>query len=93
MGRISLTHVFILALLSSGLFTYIPSFHIFISMIANVEAQKRCTEVLNPSSCLLAECKQECFQKYPSGVGQCIQSGGTPLQPTYECLCVYNCPL
>ncbi|MBA0848552.1 hypothetical protein Goshw_003733, partial [Gossypium schwendimanii] len=39
-------------------------------MIAKVEAQKRCTEVLNPSSCLLAECRQECFQKYPSGVGQ-----------------------
>nr|KJB12341.1 hypothetical protein B456_002G013100 [Gossypium raimondii] len=82
MGRISLTHVFILALL----FTVI-------SMIANVEAQKRCTEVLSPSSCLLVECKQECFQKYPSGVGQCVQSGGTPLQPTFECLCVYNCPL
>ncbi|TYH29478.1 hypothetical protein ES288_A01G014800v1 [Gossypium darwinii] len=82
MGRISVTHVFILALL----FTVI-------SMVFKVEAQKRCAEVLSPSSCLLAECRQECSQKYPSGVGQCIESGGTPFKPTYECLCVYNCPV
>ncbi|TYI95666.1 hypothetical protein E1A91_D01G013600v1 [Gossypium mustelinum] len=52
MGKISLTHVFILALL----FT------------ANVEAQKRCSKVLNPSRCLLAECRQECSEKCASGV-------------------------
>ncbi|KAB2095094.1 hypothetical protein E1A91_A01G012600v1 [Gossypium mustelinum] len=82
MGKISLTHVFILALL----FTVI-------SMVANVEAQKRCSEVLNPSGCLLAECRQECSEKYVSGVGECIGNGGTPLQPIYECVCVYDCPL
>ncbi|KAL1118130.1 hypothetical protein V6Z11_D01G011600 [Gossypium hirsutum] len=65
MGKISLTHVFILALL----FT------------ANVEAQKRCSKVLNPSGCLLVECRQECFEKCASGV------------PIYECVCIYNCPL
>ncbi|MBA0705195.1 hypothetical protein Goshw_013406 [Gossypium schwendimanii] len=37
-------------------------------MVANVEAQKRCSEVLNPTGCLLAECRQECSEKCASGV-------------------------
>ena len=52
----------------------------------------RCTEVLNPNSCDLATCKSMCFTKHKSNSGECQVNGGTPLKPTYKCVCYYNCP-
>ncbi|GMJ08607.1 low-molecular-weight cysteine-rich 12 [Hibiscus trionum] len=53
----------------------------------------RCQEVLDPSDCVLSDCKKMCYQKHQSMGGQCVEKGGTPAQPTYKCVCVYDCPL
>ncbi|KAG5582068.1 hypothetical protein H5410_052695 [Solanum commersonii] len=55
--------------------------------ISQVNAQHRCTEILNPTGCVLYDCKKECFEKH-NGNGLC-SSGGTIGQ--YVCTCVYNC--
>ena len=57
--------------------------------ISQVNAQHKCTKILNPKGCVLSDCKKECFQKY-DGNGLC-SSGGTIGQ--YVCTCVYNCNL
>ncbi|KAK1397780.1 hypothetical protein POM88_007643 [Heracleum sosnowskyi] len=52
-----------------------------------VDAQKRCTQVLDPNNCVLATCRQTCLAKY-NGNGMCVvKSGGQ----SYMCQCVYNC--
>nr|XP_016454145.1 PREDICTED: putative defensin-like protein 160 [Nicotiana tabacum] len=56
--------------------------------ITQVNAQKRCSVVLNPKGCVLFDCKKECSQKY-NGNGLCSSSGATIGQ--YICTCVYNC--
>ncbi|XP_060174626.1 defensin-like protein 163 [Lycium barbarum] len=57
--------------------------------ITQVNAQKRCSEILNPTGCVLYDCKKECFEKH-NGNGLC-SSGGAIGQ--YVCTCVYNCSL
>uniref|UniRef100_A0A3Q7IIE1 Uncharacterized protein n=1 Tax=Solanum lycopersicum TaxID=4081 RepID=A0A3Q7IIE1_SOLLC len=52
--------------------------------ISQVNAQHRCTKILNPKGCVLSDCKKECFQKYNEN-GLC-SSGGTIGQ--YVCTCV-----
>ncbi|XP_027767959.1 uncharacterized protein LOC114074301 [Solanum pennellii] len=49
--------------------------------ISQVNAQHRCTKILNPKGCVLSDCKKECFQKY-NGNGLC-SSGGTIGQYVY----------
>ncbi|OMO95312.1 S locus-related glycoprotein 1 binding pollen coat [Corchorus olitorius] len=81
MARFSPTHILIIALLLTVL-----------AMVPLIDAQKRCEEILNPTSCDLATCREQCFKKHNSNGGQCVVNGGTPAEPTYECLCVYDCP-
>ncbi|KAM3288818.1 defensin-like protein [Capsicum chacoense] len=67
------------------------SFLLIISValaINQVNAQSRCTEILNPNGCVLYDCKKECFQKR-NGNGLCSSAG----LGQYVCTCVYNCSL
>ncbi|CAN4118438.1 unnamed protein product [Withania somnifera] len=57
--------------------------------ISQVNAQKRCTEVLDPNGCVLDDCKKECFEKH-NGNGLC--SSGSAIGQ-YVCTCVCNCSL
>ncbi|XVF62757.1 hypothetical protein PTKIN_Ptkin09bG0034000 [Pterospermum kingtungense] len=61
-----------------------------VSRVAEVDA-KTCQEILDPKSCTLEACRKTCFEKHQSNGGQCVENGGDPLNPTYECLCVYEC--
>ncbi|OMO95284.1 S locus-related glycoprotein 1 binding pollen coat [Corchorus olitorius] len=81
MARFSATHFAILALLLAVL-----------AMVPLIDAQKRCEEILNPTSCDLATCREQCFKKHNSNGGQCVVNGGTPAKLTFGCLCVFDCP-
>ncbi|KAL4280570.1 hypothetical protein GQ457_03G009230 [Hibiscus cannabinus] len=81
MAKFTPTHAVILVLV----FTVV-------SMVPGIEGG-RCTEVLDPKKCVLNDCKKMCFQKHKSIGGQCTQSGGTPINPTFDCVCTYDCPL
>lgn len=54
--------------------------------IGEVKAQKRCTVILDPTGCVLADCQKQCAEKY-NGNGLCTGGGSGP----YNCVCVYNC--
>ncbi|GMJ08609.1 low-molecular-weight cysteine-rich 12 [Hibiscus trionum] len=79
MSKFTLTHAVIFVLLFTA-----------ISMAPGIEGG-RCQEVLDPSDCVLSDCKKMCYQKHQSMGGQCVETGGTPAQPTYKCVCVYDC--
>ncbi|KAK8655569.1 hypothetical protein V6N13_108143 [Hibiscus sabdariffa] len=81
MAKFNPTHAVILVLV----FTVV-------SMVPRIEGG-RCIDVLDPKNCVLNDCKKMCFQKHNSNGGQCTQTGGTPVKPTFECVCAYDCPL
>ncbi|EOY06249.1 hypothetical protein QUC31_016377 [Theobroma cacao] len=80
MTKFSPTQFLILALLLT-----------LVSMAPQIDAQQRCEEILDPNNCVLEDCKERCFEKHQSNGGQCVENGGTPLNPTFKCLCVYDC--
>ncbi|PIN20156.1 hypothetical protein CDL12_07172 [Handroanthus impetiginosus] len=52
-----------------------------------VDAQKRCSIILNKNGCQLSTCREQCFKSY-NGFGSC-----TPISfGSYICSCFYNCP-
>ncbi|CAK7338810.1 unnamed protein product [Dovyalis caffra] len=78
MATISLTSFVTLVLLFSATL-----------VITEVNAQKRCQEVLYNSGCNLEDCRAKCYQKHQSiQGGQCIAN---PSMTDYSCVCVYNC--
>ncbi|PKU66568.1 Putative defensin-like protein 165 [Dendrobium catenatum] len=57
-------------------------------MVPKVEAQKRCQVILDPNSCNLPVCREECFKRKKNGFGECISNtAGT----AYACYCFYDC--
>ncbi|KAK6778221.1 hypothetical protein RDI58_024939 [Solanum bulbocastanum] len=57
--------------------------------LSPVNAQRRCTEILDPNNCVPDDCKNECIQKH-NGNGLCVGSSGTG---QFACACTYDCNL
>ncbi|KAG9451903.1 hypothetical protein H6P81_004807 [Aristolochia fimbriata] len=75
MAKLSFSCVFLLLVLASVAL-----------MGPRAEAQKRCSVVLNPDSCDLNKCREECY-KTRDGNGVCQADP----EFNYRCVCVYNC--
>lgn len=58
------------------------------TVVEDVKAQKRCTVILNPNSCDLSVCTEQCLKSY-NGNGYCSGTGSP--DGKYICSCVYNC--
>ncbi|KAL5834641.1 hypothetical protein ACOSQ4_014138 [Xanthoceras sorbifolium] len=74
------SHFFILVLIFS------------VVVVPQVNAQKRCEEILYPRGCTLADCGYKCLHKH-NGRGICKIIDPDPMvKSDYYCICIYNCP-
>ena len=58
------------------------------TMVHEVNAQKRCNEELYKTGCTLTDCKQKCYEKHHDIGGTCIPNAA---MTDYACFCFWNC--
>ncbi|CAN1133816.1 hypothetical protein LINPERPRIM_LOCUS16469 [Linum perenne] len=79
MAKFSLLHVFVVALIFSGM--------ILVTEADVVDVQK-CVETLYPSNCTPDDCIKKCFDKHQDKRGQCVPDVNHILT---SCVCIWNC--
>ncbi|KAK8556612.1 hypothetical protein V6N13_064633 [Hibiscus sabdariffa] len=82
MAKFTLTHAVVVLTL---LFTVV-------SMVTEIQGKRTgcILDVLDPRNCEINDCKNKCFQKHKSRDGRCLVNGGSPAEPTYMCVCLYD---